>query len=163
MRGRRPSESRPIWERCGNIWAFGAGELADAQASKRITEWYRVSRSRFAEPLQATEASVICCVAICMEDDKISGWASVRECPSKQRPVGEKGLSAPFSPERVYFAEQVAGWGLSILSDGALFGTINVTYNTAFEVVLFLTNNAWSPTSTNACPGPYCVLRQWAS
>jgi hypothetical protein len=41
---------------------------------------------------------------------------------------------------------------LSILSDVALLGTINVTYNTAFEVVLFLTNDGSSPTSTNACP-----------
>jgi len=52
---------------------------------------------------------------------------------------------------------------LSILSDVALFGTINVTYSTAFDVVLFLTNSASSPTSTNACPGPYCVVWQWAS
>jgi hypothetical protein len=41
---------------------------------------------------------------------------------------------------------------LAILSDGALLGTINVTYNTAFEVVLFLTNDGSWPTSTNACP-----------
>jgi hypothetical protein len=72
--------------------------------------------------------------------------------------LGEKGPSARFSLERVQRAAQSAGWGLSILSDVALFGTINVTYNTAFEVVLFLTSDGSSPTSTNACPGPYCVV-----
>ncbi len=75
-----------------------------------------------------------------------------RNVPRSSGRSGRRDFLLPSSPSALA-CRAGCRLGLSILSDVALFGTINVTYNTAFDVVLFLTNSACRRPRRTPVPG----------